>query len=66
MRGVVVKHNGRLFMHSVSDLGFIREPFKIALGIYVRSVAKLAYRVKTCKTVAGVKLQRQIIGLHLI
>ena len=43
MRGVVVKHNGCLFMHSVSDLGFIREHFKIALGIYVRiSVAKLA------------------------
>ena len=33
MRGVHVKHNGCLFMHSVGDLGFIREHFKIALRI---------------------------------
>ena len=33
MRGVLVKHNGRLFMHSVGDVGFIREHFKIALRI---------------------------------
>ena len=42
MRGVLVKYNGCGFMHSVGDLGFIREHFKLHSGLYVRSVAKLA------------------------
>ena len=52
MRVVLVKHTGRLLMHSVGDVGFIREHFKIALRIvYMLEVWQSLPKVKSCKTV---------------